>query len=153
MNQKMKLWHYTTRDRVTEIIASGEIRTSVANRTGQKESATLWMSSNPIWENTATKLVSDGRNIRQLSKTEQHECFGLGRIEVDTTNISFFTWLTFTKNIAAKRHIAREMEKTGRKNGGNPNQWYGSTKTISKDAFISAEIWDGTDWEVIQTAF
>lgn len=30
----MKLWHYTTKDRVDEIIESGEIRTSTENRTG-----------------------------------------------------------------------------------------------------------------------
>lgn len=149
----MKLWHYTTKDRIHEIIESGEIRTSGANRTGQSESPTLWLSSNPIWENAATKLYSDGLNTRKLSKKEQHELLGLGRIEVDTQNISFFTWSTFVKNIAAKRHIARSMEVSGRTSGGNPNQWFGSTKPIGKEHFLSAEIWNGEERVVIQTKF
>jgi hypothetical protein len=149
----MKLWHYTTKDRLDEIIESGEIRTSTANRTGQSESATLWLSSNPIWEHTATKLTSVGGTIRGLTKKEQHELFGLGRIEVNTQNISFFSWSTFVKNIAAKRHVARSMEVSGRTSGGNPNQWFGSTKPIPKEHFISAEVWDGNEWQVIQTEF
>lgn len=149
----MKLWHYTTRDRIHEIIETSEIRTSDANRTGQSESPTLWLSSNPIWENTATKLYSDGLNTRKLSKKEQHELLGLGRIEVDTQNISVFTWSTFVKNIAAKRHVARSMEVSGRTSGGNPNQWYGSTKPIGKEHFLSAEIWNGEEWIVIQNEF
>jgi hypothetical protein len=128
-------------------------RTSGANRTGQSESPTLWLSSNPIWENTATKLYSDGLNTRKLSKKEQHELLGLGRIEVDTQNISFFTWSTFVKNIAAKRHIARSMEVSGRTSGGNPNQWYDSTKPIGKEHFLSAKIWNGEEWVVIQNEF
>jgi len=149
----MKLWHYTTKDRIQEIIESGEIRTSGANRTGQSESPTLWLSSNPIWENTATKLYSDGLNTRKLSKKEQHELFGLGRIEVNTQNISFFSWRTFVKNIAAKRHVARSMEVSGKTSGGNPNQWFGSTKPVGKEHFLSAEIWNGEEWIVIQTEF
>ena len=149
----MKLWHYTAKDRVDEIIESGEIRTSTANRTGQRESATVWLSSNPIWENTATKLTSVGDTIRKLTKKEQHELFGLGRIEVNTQNISFFSWSTFVKNIAAKRHVARSMEVSGRTSGGNPNQWFGSTKPVGKEHFLSAEIWNGEEWIVIQTEF
>jgi len=149
----MKLWHYTTKDRIQEIIESGEIRTSTENRTGQRESATLWLSSNPIWENTATKLTFDGGTMRKLTKKEQHEVLGLGRIEVNTQNISFFSWSTFVKNIAAKRHVARSMEVSGRTSGGNPNQWFGSTKPIGKEHFLSAEIWNGEEWIVIQTEF
>jgi len=149
----MKLWHYTTKDRIQEIIESGEIRTSTENRTGQRESATLWLSSNPIWENTATKLTFDGGTMRKLTKKEQHEVLGLGRIEVNTQNISFFSWSTFVKNIAAKRHVARSMEVSGRTSGGNPNQWFGSTKPVGKEHFLSAEIWNGEEWIVIQTEF
>jgi len=149
----MKLWHYTTKDRIQEIIESGEIRTSTENRTGQRESATLWLSSNPIWENTATKLTFDGGTMRKLTKKEQHEVLGLGRIEVNTQNISFFSWSTFVKNIAAKRHVARSMEVSGRTSGGNPNQWFGSTKPIGKEHFLSAEIWNAEEWIVIQTEF
>jgi len=91
--------------------------------------------------------------MRKLTKKEQHEVLGLGRIEVNTQNISFFSWSTFVKNIAAKRHVARSMEVSGRTSGGNPNQWFGSTKPIGKEHFLSAEIWNGEEWIVIQTEF
>ena len=149
----MKLWHYTTAFRIPEIIESGEIRTSNANATGNREVPTLWLSSNPIWENTATKYFNDGFNRYPLTKEQQHERFGLGRIEVNTQTISYFTWHTFVKNIAAKRHIARGMEESGRKSGGNPKQWFGSTKPIGTEHFLSAEIWDGNEWKVVKTEF
>jgi len=45
------------------------------------------------------------------------------------------------------------MEVSGRTSGGNPNQWFGSTKPIGKEHFLSAEIWNGEEWIVIQTEF
>ncbi len=150
----MKLWHYTSRDRLFEIIESGEIYTTKSNVTGAKESATVWISANPIWEKTATKLVqTENGEYYRLTKQEQHQIMGLGRIEINPTNLSIFSWQHFAKHIAAKRHIARDMEVHGRQAGGNPNQWFGSTKPIPKEHFISAEVWDGNEWQVIQSEF
>lgn len=147
------LWHYTTRDRLIEIVNSGEIWTSKSNATGAKEPSTVWVSSNPLWENTATKFIVERGVYRLMTKEEQFAEFGLGRIEISASTDGIFSWNLFCKNIAANRPLARAMEISGRENGGNPNQWFGRLKPITKEYFISAEIWDGTKWVVVQSEF
>ena len=147
--EDLRLWHYTTAERIDEIIESGEIRTSKHNATSRKEKPTVWVSSNPLWERTATKMIIDEMgNRKTLSMAEQHELIGLGRIEVYNDTPDLFTWHRFKNYIAPKKHIAREMEAVGIKKGANPSEWYGSHEPIARLDWIKAEIWDGKQWQV-----
>jgi len=147
--EELRLWHYTTAGRIDEIIESGEIRATKFNATSLREKPTVWVSSNPLWERTATKMIADDSgNIITLSMAEQHELVGLGRIEIFNDTPDLFTWHRFKNYIAPKKQIARDMEAAGIKKGANPSEWYGSHKPIEKIDWIKAEIWDGKQWQV-----
>ena len=117
-----KLYHYTPEFRLEEIIESGEIRLATESVVDLKrEKACAWVSSNPHWEETATKLfVKDGITT-QLTFKEQLANFGCGRIEVKS--VGFTTWgklkyLAKMNLIAAKTMEKRELNEVATlKNG------------------------------------
>lgn len=139
------LWHYTTKDRLEEIINSGELRATDANKTSPTEKATLWFSKNPIWEPTATKMVMTESGIKRLTKNEQFELFGLGRIQIND-NVQVKSWKHFKEFGGGKLKILRKLEEVGVKMGGNPNHWYWSWDNVAQENWLNIEYFNGTMW-------
>jgi hypothetical protein len=141
------LWHYTTKERLEEIINSGELRATEANKTTSTEKATLWFSKNPIWEPTATKMVMTESGIKRLTKNEQYDLFGLGRIQIND-NVQVKSWKHFKEFGGGKLKILRKLEEAGIKMGGNPSNWFWTFEKVGIEKWITVEFWDGNSWQL-----
>ena len=138
-------WHYTTKDRLDEIINSGELKVSKANGTNSSEKGTLWFSKNPNWEPTATKMAMTPSGVKELSKKEQYEIFGLGRIQI-SDNVKLYNWKQFKEFGGGKIKLLRKMEESGIKMGGNPSFWYWTWENIPKEEWINIDYFNGSEW-------
>lgn len=142
----IRLWHYTTEERLESIIQSEQINTTTNNVTHKKEQATSWVSSNPFWENTATKLLTDGSGyFEKMTREEQLERFGLARIEVNP-KFGFYPWKTYRKLAKVEKKLADGMELSGIQNGAKIREWFCSFKPIPIDYWIRAEIFKDGEW-------
>jgi hypothetical protein len=139
------LWHYTTKSRLDEIINSGALKVSIANQTNAKEKATLWFSKNPNWEPTATKLAMTESGVKRLTKKEQFDLFGLGRIQIDE-NVKLYNWKQFKEFGNANLKLLRKFEEAGIKMGGSPFHWFWTDADVKKDNWLIVEYYDGENW-------
>lgn len=140
-----KYYHYTPHERLEQIIESGQINLATASVGHSKEKACAWVSTNELWERTASKLiVSPDGNYRMLSFREQHELIGCARIQVEPRGL--FSWKTLIKLANMNKQIAKNMELTGMECGARVSQWFGSLRPIPIDNWICAEVFDGEKW-------
>jgi hypothetical protein len=143
-----KYYHYTTEDRVPEILKSKKI-TLATKYLNKKEKPCAWVSSNSVWENTAAKMAKNSiGTLIQLTFQEQLELFGCARIQVKPHNLTPWPKL---------RHVARItsdnttfLEKLGKERGANPTEWFGSMYPIGLDQWIKIEIYKNGEWIEIQ---
>ena len=143
----LKLWHYTAELRINEIIESGVIKLAT-KYLEKRERPAVWLSSNPVWENTATKMVNDGFNLRQLSLEEMKIHFGLARIEVIPKD-SYITWGKYKYDSGISARFYGMLESEGLRKQANPKEWYASFEPILKHEWLSIEIWKNNKWEVV----
>jgi hypothetical protein len=138
-------WHYTTKERLKEILNSGVIKTSLHNSSSKNEKETLWVSKNPRWEPTATKMIMTPTGPKLLSVQEQFELVGLGRIKIND-KVKFYSWKDFKKIGGGNLKSLRKMEESGVRLGANPLHWFCSFVNIEIDNWTSIEYWNGEQW-------
>jgi hypothetical protein len=146
----MKLWHYTTKESLDRILDSEVIKLALRS-VNKNEKAAAWLSSNPLWENTATKFKSSffgGAPIR-LTKEQQYKEFGLGRIEIEVPP-NTYTWKNYKKISGIDSNLARGFELSGKEQNANPQEWYACLNEISINYWVKAEIWDGKQWQLYE---
>jgi hypothetical protein len=145
-----QFWHYTTPDRLEEILNSEVIKATKLNSTNKKEPSTCWVSKNPIWEPTATKAVMDENGERvQLTMNEQIEILGLARIEIEPTT-PLISWMKYKHISKGNWALLDLMEKHGISIGARPGDWFCSLKPISINHWIRAEVWENGSWKEIE---
>ncbi len=144
-----RYFHYTTESRIKEIIDSGLIKLATKSIYHKNEKPVTWVSTNPQWENTATKIVfTITGESKHLTFEEQVKMLGCARIEVK--NIGLNTWAKLIHKANMDKRAAKGFEETGKMKGANPNEWYGSLKPIRKEKWIKAEIYKNGKWELYQ---
>jgi hypothetical protein len=141
---KTKYYHYTPEIRIPEILKSEKIMQATLYLY-KNEKPCVWLSTNPIWEKTATKCAStsDGR-LTQLNFEEQLELFGCARIEVNSSNLIPWTKLKHVAEIDSK--LADALEDIGNQKGANPMEWYGSLSPIGINDWIKIEVYKNGSW-------
>ncbi len=147
--KKVNYYHYTPECRLPEILKSKNILLIKTHIQG-KEKPCAWVSTNQVWENTATKMAyspSDNQLI-QLDFEQQLEKFGCARIQVKPTNLLSWEKLKNTGQIDSV--VANGYEQAGKKMGGNPNQWYGSLAPIHINDWIKIEVYRNGEWILVQ---
>lgn len=145
MSQTKRYFHYTTVNRLNEIIESGHIKLATKSIGGRKEKPVAWVSTNEHWEATATKSVQDETgNMIQLTYEDHLKMFGCTRIEVEEKDL--MTWAKLRHKANMYPEFADAMEETGVELGGNPLEWYGSLTPISIDTWIRAEVFMEGGW-------
>lgn len=145
MEKIKRYFHYTTETRLEEIIQSEKILLAKKSVGGKKEKPCAWVSTNPRWEPTATKLVMDefGQTQRMTFK-EQLKSFGCARIEVESKGL--IPWKQIKKIANMNPKIANQMEYVGAELGAYQNDWYGSLSPIDINRWIRAEVYKDGEW-------
>ena len=135
----LRFWHYTSAFRLPQIFQSGKINLDKqAKAFGEKPA--VWISTNSVWENTATKMVEDENgNLITLTKEEMCLRVGLGRIEIKPSE-SFISWSKFGTTSRINPKLFNSMTQVGIGQGANPNEWFASYIPIISRYFISIEM-------------
>lgn len=130
------LYHYTSIIALKKILIDKTLKTS---NNGEKVDS-LWFSSNPVWEPTATKMVLEKGGFMERTKEEQHESIGLARIAVKNS-ILFTSWDKYLQKAGIPLRESKCIETLG-----NKKQWFCRLKNIPSAMWEKIEIWDGAKW-------
>lgn len=145
MDTRKRYFHYTTETRLDEIIQSEIITLATVGIDNYREKPCAWVSSNPKWEATATKMTRNNQgDITQMTFEEQLASVGCARIEVEDKGL--FPWKTIRKISNMKPRVADTMEFQGIQKGGSPSEWFGSFSPIDINRWIRAEVYRDGDW-------
>jgi len=140
-----KFYHYTHNQALSDILESGHVKLATASAY-KKEKPVAWVSSNPHWENTATKMVHDGKgNFQHLTFKQQFESIGCTRIEINSKIL--YTWAKLRHKTHMHPIVADSMEKVGIQQGANPKEWLGSLYPIHKKHWLGIEIFKDGEWK------
>jgi hypothetical protein len=144
INTDTKFYHYTTKRVLDEIISSKTIRLATKD-VPKKEKPVAWVSVNPTWELTATKMMRamDGK-IQQLTFYDQLSHFGCARIQVK--NYGLNTWKKLIHIARISSDTVNFLEHRGRTMGGEPSEWFGSIYPIAIEKWIRAETFVDGEW-------
>ena len=114
----------------------------------QYKTSCIWLSLNPVWENTATKMVRENGKVRKLTKEEQHKTFGLYRFVLPFIKEKLCSWgkYKYKSNTFIETYI--DMENTGISQDANPKEWFASFEDIILKTCLRCEVWNGNEWEL-----
>ena len=145
MDSKKRYFHYTTENRLEIILQSEIILLAGSGIENKNEKPCAWVSSNPKWEPTATKMIRNQKGEpTQMTFEEQLKNFGCARIEVEPKGL--LPWKTIRKTAKIKPRMADAMESWGIQIGGSPSEWFGSFSPIDINRWIRAEIFRDGKW-------
>jgi hypothetical protein len=146
MAQNKIIWHYTSGEHLVKILQSGELKVSEWEQKNKVKPPALWLSLNPEWEQTATKMIQRNGKVERLSKDEQHKKFGLIRFSIPFQKDVLCSWGKYKHKSNTPIVLYFQMEKTGLEQGAKPDEWFASFKNIPLSVCISCEKWDGNKW-------
>ena len=143
------IYHYTSEQHLSKILEKGELIVSEWEKKNKVKPPALWLSLNPVWENTATILVYVNGTDKRLTKDEQHQMFGLIRFVIEFKPETLCSWGEYKYNSNTPQQVYEAMEKSGIKQGANPKEWFAYFKNIPLTDCISYQKWNGKEWETI----
>lgn len=123
------VWHYTAWAHLPAIVKAGMLRPG--NVAATHELPMLWFSANQQWEPTATKMMTVGGGVVQLTFKEQVIHFGCVRFGLAATDPRLLKWKDACAVAGTLRDERRTMERVGKRKGGNPEQWFATSTNIS----------------------
>jgi hypothetical protein len=144
----MKVWHYTTDDKLNSIYAD-EALLPTAIAIGPNERPVLWFSSNPVWEPTANKALGVERNgqrtmIRPMTNAEMFRMFKLRRFGIDSERLMH--WPVLRKAARIGMTEQRRMIKRAREMGSAPHHWYGTLDPVPLSDLVREDYIHGEGW-------
>lgn len=123
------LWHYAAWARLPAMVESGELKGS--NAGAPDELPMLWFSANQQWEPTATKLMQTQTGaLVCLTFKQQAEHFGCIRFGLDESDSRLLNWKDACAAAGTRNEMKRLLEKSGKKQGAKPDNWYASAINI-----------------------
>ncbi len=140
------IYHYTHGELLDEILSDGKLRVSEFERINKIKPPALWLSLNPIWENTALKMVDVNGHLRTLTKSELHEKSGLIRFVLEFKKDTLCSWAKYRYKSNTPYEVYENMEKTGIRQGADPKEWYASFVNIPLRKCVALEKWNGKEW-------
>ena len=143
------IYHYTSETHLIKILETGKLIVSEWEKKNKVKPPSVWLSLNPVWENTATKLISTNGIDRQLTKEEQYQKFGLIRFVLEFKKENFCSWGKYKYKSNTPIQTYEQMEQSGIEQGANPKEWYASFKNIPLSSCMSCQKWNGKEWETI----
>ncbi len=140
------LYHYTNGTKLAQIKKDGFIK-SVPDITTKKEKPVAWLSTNPLFEKTANKIVMIN-GVSKLCNMEETAtyCNGLYRFCFEKESLeSLFQWPRLSVEARIPEKIKNTLTKRAKKAKVSPSQWWGVLGNISI-ANSTLERWDGQRW-------
>lgn len=135
----MTLYHYTTGDRLLRIIASRQIIPATAH-VAPPEIPAVWLSSDPVWEPSATKGVIEEGIRRQASLVELISLCGcLVRIEIDPHTIRLIAPGAFRGALCIPSEVHDRLIAAGLEMGADPENWSAVDGPVPLTAFRRIE--------------
>ena len=141
------IYHYTSGSHLPLILKSKKLMVSQAEKKMGLKPPALWLSLNPDWEATATKMIFENGMQRSLTKKEQYEMFGLVRFVLEFKEKELCSWKKYINTTNIPKLGLKRMEIAGIEKGGNPNEWYASFNDIPLTHCICIQKWDGAEWK------
>lgn len=143
-NQAKMLWHYAPWAYLPRMVESGVLKASNVGASG--ESPLLWFSANQHWEPTACKVtVLKTGALMRLTFRQQQEAFGcirFGLLESDPRLLNWIEACTAAGTLTATRRL---LERKGKKQGGDPNDWFATVSNIPIDE-LHFQVWGINCW-------
>jgi hypothetical protein len=131
------LWHYTTRQKLEQILASGGIQPSTA-KLEPGEKPVVWFSSRPTWEPTATKCPLTGKLGQIVTAAAQG---GLARIAVPAHTAPYaFPQLPLMAGTSPQACIGLLL--AGLELGADPDHWHFSMQPVPRQLWKAIEVHD-----------
>ena len=138
------LWHYTTVDRLQQILIEGELRPVPL---GRKIKPAVWFTTNPDWEPTANRVwhAPEG-TVRRLSKDQTIVLAGgLARIGV-APQVASVDWKTYKSTSDIPPKVAKQIYDEAVSIGSRPGNWLASFKGVPRDQWLRIEVWENEAW-------
>ena len=143
------LWHYTTCQKLDQILASGEIKPSTACL-DVNEKPVVWFSARPTWEPTATKCSVPGK-LGQLITA--HAQGGLARIAV-SSHVSPYSIEQLHLVARTSLQTCAGLILAGLEMGGDPHDWFFTPDSVPLSLFRAIELYDFAQdqWQAVDIA-
>jgi len=143
------IWHYTHGGAAREILETGFLKVSEAERKMKVKPPGLWFSLNQDWEYSCNKWVKKSPSTPEvrLTKEQQHEHYGLYRFGIMLNDAEVCSWDDYLSKSNTPRKLHKAMEALGIEQGANPNDWYVSFKDIDLENGVTLQKWDGKEWK------
>lgn len=122
------VWHYTTGDTYDRIVESG-LLCPTAIGVVPPEKPVLWFSEHPSYEPTAIKSLLRNGVIHKLSVPELYR-FGGGLCRLGYSTAGLHHDRDLREVALISRDTWRGLMSSGRRQGGNPLHWWGTTEAI-----------------------
>jgi hypothetical protein len=133
------IYHYTTGDRFLRIIAYKAILPATAH-VEPPEIPAVWLSSAPVWEQSATKGVIEDGVRRQANLAELIVLCGcLVRIEIDPTCLHLLGPSDFSSALHITPDVHDRLIAAGLEMGADPNEWSAVAGPVPLSAFRQIE--------------
>jgi hypothetical protein len=135
------LYHYTILVKLQQILEDGKLKAGAnAKKYGGKDLTSLWFSTDPRWETTASKQAIINGTLKELSMEELHQLMGLARIGAEKTD-NFISWAKYCHLSGLPDLLLRRMETRG-----DCRQWFCLLNDLPADKWKTIELWDGYNW-------
>ena len=144
MDTNLRFFHYTSPTYLPTIIKAGYIKLATEG-IDKNEKPAVWLSTNSIWEHTATKIGIINGVPNQLTMEQQYKFVGLARIEVQRIE-GFVDWNVFGSVSGVTEQSYLFMERLGKRKGANPDEWWAYFEEIVSKNWLQIEIWNGSSW-------
>ncbi len=148
MDQQL-IWHYTTGQRLLQIMQDGVLRQSTAYVPDRVRPA-VWFTLAPEWEETANKsLTLPNGSVVHLGR-EETEAFGDGlvRIGVPASDVPL-TWADYGRLSGEKVRDLRELRDAAREAGSDVSLWRVSFEPVPDTQWAAIDLWCDGRWEAL----
>lgn len=145
---KFKLYHYTVGGKVKSILESGYLKPTDLYLLPH-EKPVLWFSRNPRFEYTSKKTISSFETGHQLEMDFDlhHKLFTNVRFEIECNpkdSLNKFMMREWNEiNVLSNTSpvIKKNLERIGRRMGGNPREWCGTLDCILLNN-LNFQVWN-----------
>jgi hypothetical protein len=147
----MSLYHYTTGQKLPQILDSGYLIPSSAGCRVNEEPL-LWFSKSKDYEPTALKMMvcPDG-SFQTLTQEQQRSLVGNVRFLLKPDKVHVMPWLTACKTAGISTKDRKSLELVGRRQGGNPKNWFATLDYVPIELLL-IEVETDNGWKPMEVS-